>query len=136
MILKILAMTGLALSASASAENAPAPSIVGVWSVGETSNCESGTAWAFHKDGYYVEVKLPDKGPTSVGMWKDNGATIDYTHSHMPFADMATGAPPRTFTVEARTADKLTLKTYRGTPLIMNRCPVDAVKTPAGQAEH
>jgi hypothetical protein len=134
-MLKTIIAAGLAISAIASAET-PAPSIAGVWSIGDSANCASGNAWVMHKDGYYAEVGLPDKGPKAVGMWKDEGATIAYTHSHMPFADMTTGAPPRKFTVDARTPDKLTLKTFRGTPLIMHRCPADAVKAPAGQAEH
>jgi hypothetical protein len=129
-------LTALALTSATTAIAQTPASIAGVWAIGDKADCKTGNAWLFHKDGYYAEVALPDKGPKAVGMWKDDGATIAYTHSHMPFADMVTGAPARRFTVEARTADRLTLKTYRGTPLVMTRCPADAVKAPAGQAEH
>jgi hypothetical protein len=135
MIVRATILAALATTA-ATAATAPPPSIVGVWAIGETANCATGNAWVLHADGYYVEIALPDKGPKAVGMWKDEGAIIAYTHSHMPFADMASGAPPRKFTVEARTSDRLTMKTYRGTPIIFNRCPADAVKAPTGGAEH
>lgn len=32
----------------------------GVWSLGETRNCQAGPAWVFLAEGYYAEVKLPD----------------------------------------------------------------------------
>lgn len=135
MMVKAAILAALAATAATAAE-APPHSIAGVWSIGEIANCTTGNAWVLHKDGYYAEVALPDKGPKAVGIWKDEGTTIAYTHSHMPFADMTTGAPPRKFTLEERTADRLVMKTYRGTPIIFNRCPTDAVKAPAVGAEH
>ena len=62
--------------------------IAGVWSVGETQNCQNGPAWVFIADGYYVEVQLPDNGPQATGLWKDEGDAIAYTHDHTPYMVM------------------------------------------------
>jgi hypothetical protein len=117
----------------------PAPyngSIAGIWSLGERRDCAAGQAWVFLSDGYYVEVSLPDQGPFAVGTWKDEGATIAYTHSHMPFADAAKPGQLRRFTVERRTADRLDLRTYRGDMRIFHRCPEGSLKAPSGQRGH
>jgi hypothetical protein len=125
-----------ALVAAPLAAQTATPPIAGVWAIGETRNCETGNAWVFHTDGYYAEVTLPDDGPKAVGMWRDDGATIAYTHSHMPFADMTKGAPARKFVVQRRDADRLVVRTHRGATLIFNRCPESAVKAAPGKAEH
>lgn len=108
----------------------------GIWSLGATKNCETGPAWVFLADGYYAEVKLPDQGPFATGTWKDEGSAVAYTHSHMPFADRLTPNDPKRLTVVERTTDKLITKNYRGVERIFHRCPADALKAPAGQAEH
>lgn len=126
---------GLLLAAIGLGAAEPAP-IVGLWSIGETRNCTSGLAWAFMADGYYVEVKLPDQGPDAAGLWKDEGSAIAYTHSHMPFADMLQPNAMKRLTIEARTADRIVARSYRGTERIFHRCPPEALKAPPGQAEH
>jgi len=50
-----------ALAAPAPAQTFGPPYMPGVWSLGETRNCETGPAWVFLADGYYVEVQLPDR---------------------------------------------------------------------------
>lgn len=108
----------------------------GVWSLGETKNCESGPAWVFLADGYYAEVTLPNSGPSATGLWKDEGTAIAYTHSHMPFPDMLTPNEMKRLTVEKRVPDRLVKRNYRGVARIFHRCPVDALKAPAAQAAH
>ena len=108
----------------------------GVWSLGETENCETGPAWVFLADGYYAEVTLPDKGPSATGLWKDEGSAIAYTHSHMPFPDMMMANEMKRLTVEERTTDKLTTRNYRGVARIFHRCPTGVLKAPAGQGAH
>ncbi|HAJ45070.1 MAG TPA: hypothetical protein DCL54_00625 [Alphaproteobacteria bacterium] len=90
----------------------------------------------FLADGYYVEVKLPDQGPFAAGVWKDEGQSIAYTHSHMPFPDMLKTNELKRLTVVARTADRLDLKNYQGVPRVFHRCPPEALKAPPGQAAH
>ncbi|WP_245988118.1 hypothetical protein [Sphingobium fluviale] len=132
--LTLLLTVALALPAQAAA---PEPAYMpGVWSLGETKNCESGPAWVFLADGYYAEVTLPDKGPSATGLWKDEGNAIAYTHSHMPFPDMMMANELKRLTVEERTPDRLTTRNYRGVARIFHRCPVNAVKAAVGQAEH
>lgn len=132
-----LAMVGAALLSlpvqAAAPETAYMP---GVWSLGETKNCESGPAWVFLADGYYAEVKLPNEGPSATGLWKDEGNAIAYTHSHMPFPDMLRANEMKRLTIDERTPDKLVTKNYRGVARIFHRCPLDAVKAPAAQAQH
>lgn len=137
-MMKLILASALAVSANASTAADPvSPGYMpGVWSLGETKNCEAGPAWVFLADGYYAEVTLPDKGPSATGLWKDEGSAIAYTHSHMPFPDMMTANEMKRLTVEERTADKLTTKNYRGVARIFHRCPAGSLKAPAGQAAH
>lgn len=116
---------------------APAPaSMPGVWSLGETRNCESGPAWVFLADGYYAEVNLPNSGPSATGLWKDEGNAIAYTHSHMPYPDMLAPNPMKRLTIVERTADKLVTRNYRGVARIFHRCPPESVRAPTGQVSH
>lgn len=116
---------------------APDPAYMfGVWSLGESKNCEAGPAWVFLADGYYAEVTLPDKGPFATGLWKDEGGAIAYTHSHMPFPDMMKANEMKRLSVEERTPDKLMTRNYRGVARVFHRCPTDALKAPAGQTAH
>ena len=131
-----LSMLSLAAAASAGAQPPQASSIAGIWSLGETRNCESGPAWVFLADGYYAEVKLPNEGPFATGLWKDEGRAIAYTHSHMPFPHMLTPNEMKRLTVEDRTPDRLVTRNYRGVPRIFHRCPAGLLKAPAGQAGH
>lgn len=108
----------------------------GVWSLGETKNCETGPAWVFLADGYYAEVTLPSNGPSATGLWEDEGTAIAYTHSHMPFPDMLKANEMKRLTVEERTPVKLVTRNYRGVARIFHRCPVDTLKAPPGQAAH
>jgi hypothetical protein len=133
-MLAIVMVAALSLPVQA-AELTPAY-MPGVWSLGETKNCETGPAWVFLADGYYAEVTLPDKGPSATGLWKDEGTAIAYTHSHMPFPDMMAANQMKRLTVEERTPDRLTTRNYRGVARIFHRCPTGALKAPAGQAAH
>ena len=135
MISLLLAAAALT-AASPPSEPAPASDIIGLWSLGETRNCETGPAWAFLADGYYVEVQLPDHGPSATGLWRDEGKAIAYTHSHMPFADMLTRNEMKRLTIEQRTPDKLITRNYRGIPRVFHRCPPGALKAPPGQGAH
>jgi hypothetical protein len=114
----------------------PAPSITGLWALGETRNCDSGPAWLFHADGYYVEVTLPDQGPSAVGRYADEAGAIAYTHSHMPFSDGMAPNEMRRLTVVERTADRISTRNYRGVARVFHRCPMTALRAPAGQAAH
>lgn len=131
-----LSMLSLAAAASEGAQPPQETNIAGIWSLGETRNCESGPAWVFLADGYYAEVKLPNEGPFATGLWKDEGRAIAYTHSHMPFSDMLAANEMKRLTVEDRTPDRLVTRNYRGVPRIFHRCPADSLKVPPGQAEH
>lgn len=133
---KLLAIAAGALAVPATAQTYGPPHLTGVWSLGEKSNCESGPAWVFLADGYYAEVTLPDKGPSATGLWKDEGKTVAYTHSHMPYKDMMAPNEFKRLTVEERTADKLTTRNYGGIPRIFHRCPNDALRANAAQADH
>jgi hypothetical protein len=126
----------LAAASPASAQQQGTSSIAGIWSLGETRNCNSGPAWVFLADGYYAEVKLPNEGPFATGLWRDEGGAIAYTHSHMPFPDMLKANELKRLTIEARTTDRLVTRNYRGVPRVFHRCPADSLKAPPGQAEH
>lgn len=136
--MKAILASALAISATTSTAADPvAPAYMpGVWSLGETKNCETGPAWVFLADGYYAEVTLPDKGPSATGLWKDEGSAIAYTHSHMPFPDMMASNEMKRLTVEERTPDKLVTKNYRGVARVFHRCPAGSLTAPAGQAAH
>ena len=108
----------------------------GVWSLGDTKNCDTGPAWVFLADGYYAEVTLPDRGPSATGLWKDEGTAIAYTHSHIPFPDMMVANEMKRLRIEKRTPDKLTMRNYRGVARVFHRCPAGSLKAPAGQAAH
>jgi len=133
-------LASLLASAAVLAAPISAPStgsyMPGVWSLGETRNCDTGPAWVFLADGYYVEVKLPSAGPFATGIWRDEGGAIAYTHSHMPFETMLTANVPKELLVVSREPDKLTTTTPRQTPLIFHRCPPSSLKAPADQAKH
>lgn len=133
-LLTIAMATALALPVQAAApDGAYMP---GIWSLGETKNCETGPAWVFLADGYYAEVTLPNSGPTATGLWKDEGNAIAYTHSHMPFPDMMKANEMRRLTIEARTPDRLATRNYRGVGRILHRCPMGALKAPSDQEAH
>lgn len=133
---KVLIVVAAALCVPAQAATPEPAYMPGVWSLGETKNCESGPAWVFLADGYYAEVTLPNSGPSATGLWKDEGAAIAYTHSHMPFPDMLKANEMKRLTVEERTPDRIVTKNYRGVVRIFHRCPTDALKAPPGQAAH
>ncbi len=111
-------------------------SIVGVWSLGETRSCDSGTAWVFFADGFYAEVQLPDGSPSAVGIWRDEGEAIAYTHAHMPFEGHVRPMRVRHLTVEERTSEQLRLRNYRGVERLFHRCPSDSLKAPEGRSGH
>ncbi len=121
--------------ASAQDQSTPVP-IAGVWSLGETRSCDSGPAWVFFADGYCAEVQLPDGAPAAVGIWRDEGDAIAYTHAHMPFEGHERPMRVRHLTIEERTAEKLTARNYRGVTRTFHRCPANSLKVPAGQDAH
>ena len=137
MMLIVAVVAAAVAQLPAPAAPAPEPAYMpGVWSLGETRNCDAGPAWVFLADGYYVEVTLPNSGPSAVGLWRDEGRAIAYTHSHMPFSDAAAPNEMRRLTVVERTADRLSTRNYRGLLRIFHRCPMTALRAPAGQAVH
>jgi len=125
-----------ALAVPAPAQTFGPPHLPGVWSLGETRNCEAGPAWVFMADGYYAELQLPDGRPSATGLWKDEGKAIAYTHSHMPYPDMLTPNPLKRLTVEERTADRLVTRNLQGVLRVFHRCPEDALKARSAQSEH
>ena len=128
-------MIGLTLMALAAAVAAPpATALPGVWSLGEARNCQSGPAWVFLADGLYAEVKLPDMGPFAIGLWRDEGTAVAYTHSHMPYPDMLKANEMKRLVIDSRTADTLVTHNYRGVPRIFHRCDPSVLKAP-GQTE-
>lgn len=131
-VVAALIASGLSMSASAQEPR----TIVGVWSLGETHSCETGPAWVFFADGFYAEVQLPDGNPTAVGIWRDEGEAIAYTHAHMPFDGHENPMRVRHLTVEERTPERLQTRNYRGGEVIFNRCPSKALQAPASQGEH
>jgi hypothetical protein len=138
-VLPILLTATSATVAQDVAAPAPPPAqsyLPGVWALGETRNCEAGPAWVFLADGYYVEVTLPNSGPSAVGLWRDEGGAIAYTHSHMPFADRNAPNELRRLIVEERAPDRLATRNYRGVARIFHRCPPGALRAPDGQAAH
>lgn len=132
----IAAGVSIALALAQAAPAAAPVGMPGVWSLGETRNCETGPAWVFLADGYYAEMTLPDKGPSALGLWRDEANAIAYTHSHVPFADMLKANELRRLTVVSRTADRLEARNYRGVTRIFHRCPADSLKAPKDQAAH
>ncbi|MBK8273322.1 MAG: hypothetical protein IPK89_10430 [Sphingomonadales bacterium] len=107
-----------------------------MWSLGEAKNCETGPAWVFLADGYYTEVKLPDKGPFATGPWKDERDRRSPTLTAMPFPDMMKANELKRLTVEERTAGRLVTRNYQGVPRIFHRCQTSALKAPHEQAGH
>jgi hypothetical protein len=139
----VLIPVALVVAATATAQPAAAPAgqsdtvpLSGLWALGESRNCEQGPAWLFMADGYYVEVSLPNSGPTAVGLWRDEGNAIAYTHSHMPFADREKPNELKRLAIESRSPDLLVTRNYRGVARIFHRCPADALRAPDGQAAH
>lgn len=137
-MIKRAALSALMLfAAPLFADEARTPAFMpGIWNLGDTKNCETGPAWVFLADGYYVEIKLPDGSPSATGLWKDEGNAIAYTHSHAPFPDMLKVNEMKRLTIEERTADKVVTRNYRGQTRVLHRCPVTALKAPPGQAGH
>ena len=129
-----LALAASGLSVPVNAQEAV--SLVGVWSIGETRSCDAGAAWVFFADGFYAEVQLPESDPSAVGVWRDEGEMIAYTHAHMPFEGHERPMRVRHFTVEERIADRLRMRNYRGDELIFHRCPAQALKAPPSQGGH
>jgi len=128
----VLVVSGMSVPVNA---QEPA-SLTGVWSIGETRSCDAGAAWVFFADGFYAEVQLPDSNPSAVGVWRDEGEMIAYTHAHMPFEGHERPMRVRHFTVEERTADSLRMRNYRGDELIFHRRPAQALKAPPSQGGH
>lgn len=116
----------------AQAATQPAP-LTGVWSVGETRACDSGEAWVFTADGYYVEVDLPSSPIGAVGAFVDKGNAIEYTHAHMPFASADSPQPRRSYTITNRTSDRIEALNYKGEKRAFHKCPLDALKKPEGK---
>jgi hypothetical protein len=127
----VFAMVAVVLAGSAQASDMP-----GVWSLGETKNCEAGAAWVFLADGYYAEVTLPTSEPHALGLWRDEGNAIAYTHTHVPFAGLENPMERKRLTIVTRTTDKVSTKNYRGVPRTFHRCPTAALKAPANAAAH
>lgn len=119
------------IQAPASPAPKPKSDLSGIWSIGETRNCETGQAWLLMADGYYAEVMLPDGAPRAMGRWRDDGAALSYTHSHPPFADRHDVHEMKQLTIEQRTPDRLAMRNYRGTARIFHRCPDESLKTVA-----
>ena len=135
----VAAMAGLlAISiapVSAMEQTAPAP-LAGVWSIGETRSCDSGPAWVFFADGFYAEVQLPDGAPAAVGIWRDEGDAIAYTHAHMPFDGHERPMRVRHLTIEERSADRLRMRNYRDDARVFHRCPASSVQKPNDRPSH
>lgn len=111
----------------AQATTPPAP-LTGVWSVGETRSCDSGEAWVFTADGYYVEVELPSSPIGAVGAFVDKGDAIEYTHAHMPFASADSPQARRSYKITARTGDRIDALNYKNEPRHFHRCPSISLK--------
>lgn len=127
----LLSLTFLLLFATSATA---AGSLTGVWAIGAERNCETGYAWVFLADGYYVEVQLPDKGPSAVGLWRDEGQAIAYTHSHMPFAERHAASELKRLTVVSRNDDRIAALSPRGVERVFHRCPDTALNAPPGAA--
>ena len=113
-----------------------ASELPGVWSLAATKNCEAGPAWVFFADGYYAEVTLPSSDAHALGIWRDEGKAIAYTHTHMPFAGNDKPMEVKRLTVDDRAAERIATKNYRGLPRIFHRCPASALKARSGQPAH
>lgn len=134
--LTALACTSLMMSSVSAQDDDPTTPIVGIWSLGETASCDAGNAWVFFADDLYAEVKLPDGGPSAVGIWRDEGDAIAYTHAHMPFEGHERPMRIRHLTIEDRTEERLVTRNYRGVPRVFNRCPATSLKVPDGGTGH
>ena len=131
-----LVMSLLAIGvAGPSAAQQPGP-IAGVWSLSETRTCNSGPAWVFFADGFYAEIQLPDSNPSAVGIWRDEGEAIAYTHTHMPFAGHERPMRVRHLTVEERTSERLTTRNYRGIERVFHRCPSESLNSVTADSRH
>lgn len=126
----IIAAALIATQASAASD------MPGVWSLGETRNCEAGPAWVFLADGFYAEVTLPASEPHALGIWRDEGTAIAYTHTHVPFEGLEKQMEVKRLTVDTRSAERIATKNYRGVPRIFHRCPTSALKALPGQQGH
>jgi len=131
-----LAGTGMMVGpALAQDDVTPAP-LAGVWSLGKTASCQAGPAWVFFADGYYAEVQLPDGAPAALGVWRDEGDAIAYTHAHMPFSGHEQPMRVRHLIIEERSPERLVTRNYRGVARIFHRCPATSLKAPEGQRGH
>lgn len=128
----VIALVGALAIAPAHA----APELAGVWSLGATKNCETGPAWVFFADGYYAEVTLPSSEAHALGLWRDEGKAVAYTHTHMPFAGHEKPMEQKRLNVVERTSDRLSTTNYRGVPRVFHRCPAAALKAAPGAPAH
>lgn len=133
---KLLVLPLIAFGLAGPAYAQQSDPIAGVWSLGDQPSCDTGPAWVFFADGFYAEVELPDGQPSAVGIWRDEGEAIAYTHAHMPFEGHASAMSVRHLTVERRTAERLDTRNYRGVARIFHRCPANALKAPSGPSQH
>jgi hypothetical protein len=133
-------LTGLMLMAATIAQaqpaSPPAAGIAGVWSLGETRNCQSGPSWVFFADGFYAEITLPSTGPAAIGMWRESPTGIIYTHAHLPYEGHERPMQQRELTFVERSADRMVTRNYRGVPRIFHRCPASALAAPPGTPAH
>lgn len=133
MINEVIVVAALVVASAAGSHPAPLP---GVWAVGEPAACADGNAWVFFKEGFYAEVKLPG-GPTSaIGIWRDAGDSLIYSHAHMPFAKLADGQPERRMVFKSRDADRFQATAPSGTVRTFNRCPEGTLKAPPNGNGH
>lgn len=139
-MLPSIALAFCAMATAAVAQPSAAQSIAsdlpGVWSVGDTANCTDGPAWVFFADGFYGEMKLPSSAINAVGIWRDTGEAILFTHMHLPFAGLETPVAPKPLKIVTRTADRIDALSVRGTRRVFHRCPVSALKAPPSDAAH
>lgn len=134
-----MAMLAMALALTpAAAQEAThgAPPLAGVWSIGDAKRCDAGPAWVFLADGYYAEVQLPAGPIGALGIWRDEGAAIAYTHTHLPFAGLEATMPVRRLRIIERTAERIAAIAPRGNTRIFHRCPPGTLQAPAGKDGH
>jgi hypothetical protein len=126
------------LLASAAAAQPAAPSLAGIWVVGEARDCgrRGANAWVLMKDGIYAEVALPQGPINAIGRWRDGGSKLHYTHAHLPLENALKGDPERAMTIEKRTAARLDMTSPSGRKRVFSRCPAMALQAPPGGAAH
>lgn len=122
-ILQLALIVAGALAVPATATAADAPLVPGVWSLGETKNCEAPAASAFLAGGCYAEVMLPYRGPFVTGLSKKGGTALGYTQSHMPFSDMMQANEIKQIKVGSRIPDKLICQKLPGCSACFSSMP-------------